>query len=1035
VPRCAVCHHENREGARFCDGCGAALAAAAAPGEQRKTVTVLFCDVTGSTALGELLDPESLRAVMARYFDMVRAVVEHHGGSVEKFIGDAVMAVFGIPVVHEDDALRAVRAAAQMRDGLVELNHGLTRDYGTTLAVRIGVNTGEVVTGTHERLATGDAVNVAARLEQAAQPGEILLGAETCALLRDAAVTEPAGGLELKGKAAPVEAHRLVSVGPGARSRRNAGAMVGRARELERLQGVLAQATADRSCQLFTVLGAAGVGKSRLVGEFLGGLGGVTVARGTCLSYGDGSTYGPVVEVLRQLLGSESGQRLAELGLDGFTSRAIQAVLGDDSVVASVEEIAWAMRALLEAVAAEAPLVVVLDDIHWGQEAFLDLVDHIADLSRDAPMLLLCMARPELLDRRASWGGGKLNATTVLLEPLVPDDAAALLTGIDGAPADPALRARILDAAEGNPLFVEEMLGLLRDSPGALEAVPSTIQALLAARLDQLEPGERGVLERGSVEGRLFHRGAVQALSPATVQLLTPLTALVRRELLRRDRSQFPGDDAFRFRHLLIRDAAYDAMSKATRADLHERFALWVGGHGDELVEVDEVVGYHLERAYRYRLELGPVGADGQDLAERAAERLAAAGSKAAARGDVRAATGLLERAVALIATRDVPRLKLLPTLGRALQEAGEWDRADEVLSEAVELARALADRRAVADSSVALLNLRIFTGVVTSHEEARVTLAEAVSVFEELGDEAGLAHTLGLGGQLRFWAGDAVGAIDDLEKAAQHARATGDRPQAFQSLHYVLIAAVNGTMTVADGLERVEQMRGAAALDRRLAVTTLRCRARLEAMRCDFELARELIAEALALTDELGLRVVATSVQFELGAIELLAGRPAASEQALAPSVEALLRMGDLGHLSSVAPFYADALFAQGRGEEAATVIERTAEWPIADDLDPQIGWRRTMARLLAERGEFANAERLAREAVALAATTDFLEAHARALEDLADVLRLAGRPQEAPAELERAIRLHEQKGNRAAEATARARLEVLGRASPEPA
>ncbi len=250
-----------------------------------------------------------------------------------------------------------------------------------------------------------------------------------------------------------------------------------------------------------------------------------------------------------------------------------------------------------------------------------------------------------------------------------------------------------------------------------------------------------------------------------------------------------------------------------------------------------------------------------------------------------------------------------------------------------------------------------------------------------------------------------------------------------------MLIAAVNGATNVADCLEREQQMRSEAALDRRLAVTTLRCRARLEAMRCDFELARELIAEALALTDELGLRAVATSVQFELGAIELLAGRPAAAEQALAPSVEGLLGMGDLGHLSSVAPFYADALFAQGRGEEAATVIERTAEWPIADDLDPQIGWRRTMARLLAGRGEFADAERLARESVALAATTDFLEAHARAFEDLAEVLRLAGRPQEAPAELERAIRLHEQKGNRAAEAIARGRLEALGRASPEPA
>ena len=303
MPRCGSCGHENREGARFCEACGGVLGGFVAAGEQRKTVTVLFCDVTGSTALGERLDPESLRGVMARYFDLARQVVERHGGSVEKFIGDAVMAVFGIPVLHEDDALRAVRAAAELRDGLAGLNEGLVRDYGTTLELRIGVNTGEVVTGTEERLATGDAVNVTARLEQAAQPGEILLGAETRALLRDAVVVEEMEPLELKGKTAPVAAYRLVSVRSEAPSRRRAGVMVGRERELGRLQAAMAQAVVDGSCQLFTVLGAAGVGKSRLAHEFLDGLEGATVVRGCCLSYGEGITYWPVVEVLKQLLG------------------------------------------------------------------------------------------------------------------------------------------------------------------------------------------------------------------------------------------------------------------------------------------------------------------------------------------------------------------------------------------------------------------------------------------------------------------------------------------------------------------------------------------------------------------------------------------------------------------------------------------------------------------------------------------------------------------------------------------------------------
>ena len=347
-------------------------------------------------------------------------------------------------------------------------------------------------------------------------------------------------------------------------------------------------------------------------------------------------------------------------------------MLGEGGVQTSAEEIAWATRRLLEAEAARAPLVAVLDDIHWGEEAFLDLVDHIADLSRGAPILLLCMARPELLDRRPNWGGGKLNATTVLLEPLGAGEAEELVESLlDEADVGHELRGRILDAAEGNPLFVQEMVGLVRDSPDGNVSVPPTIQALLAARLDQLHPTEREVLERGSIEGRTFHRGAVQALSPTEVELRTPLTALVRRELVRPDRAQFPGEDAYRFRHLLIRDAAYDALPKTVRAELHERFAMWLAEHGVGLVELDEVTGYHLERAYRYRVELGPGGPGAQALARRAAERLAAAGRRASTRGDLRAAASLLGRAEELFAPGDPDRLDVLPTLGRTLSGHG----------------------------------------------------------------------------------------------------------------------------------------------------------------------------------------------------------------------------------------------------------------------------------------------------------------------------------------------------------------------------
>ena len=605
---CASCGHVNGEGAKFCEECGFSFDSPSARArEQRKVVTVLFCDVSGSTSLGEALDPERLRALLARYFQRMKAIIESHGGTVEKFIGDAVMAVFGVPVLHEDDALRALRAAVEMRDAMPELG----------IEARIGVTTGEVVTGTEERLATGDAVNVAARLEQAAEPGDVLVGQPTLALVRDAVEVEPIEPLVLKGKSEPVPAYRLLRV-LEAPERRHEAVFVGRESELTILQQAWRRAKEERRCELVTLVGEAGVGKSRLVAELVNGIE-ATVVLGRCLPYGEGITYWAVVEVLKQLDLQPS---------DGAAAGAIRSLLGETETATSAEEIAWAFRKTLEHAAVELPLVVVFDDIQWGEETFLDLIEHVALLSTGSSILLLCIARPELHERRESW------PLTLRLEPLGHKDVEQLIP--ERVPS--ALREKIARAAGGNPLFIEEMLAMAVEAEGEV-VVPPTLQALLAARLDQLETRERSVLERGAVEGEIFHRGAVQALGPDDDSQVTPrLAALVRKQLIRPDRQQFSGEDAFRFRHLLIRDAAYDALPKSVRAELHQRFADWLEVHGAGLVELDELLGYHLEQAYGYRIELDHPGDESvpltageniTELGQRAAQALHRAGQRA----------------------------------------------------------------------------------------------------------------------------------------------------------------------------------------------------------------------------------------------------------------------------------------------------------------------------------------------------------------------------------------------------------------------
>jgi class 3 adenylate cyclase/predicted ATPase len=1011
---CANCGAENREGARFCDACGRPVASAEAAEPFRKTVTVLFSDVVGSTSLGEQLDPEALTQVMTKYFDAMRPIVERHGGTLAKFVGDAVLAVFGIPTLHEDDALRAVRAAVEMRTEVGRLNEELERRFGVTISTRTGVNTGPVagvgLIPDHNFVA-GDTANVAARLQQLAEGGEILLGEGTYRLIRHAADAELLPPVELRGKAATQSVRRLREVrSGGALPRRLHAPIIGRERERRLLAEAWERVASEQRPHLFTVLGAAGVGKSRLTEEFLASLADAGVVRGHCLSYGNGITFWPVVEVLVQLLGKEPATRLEELGVDTIAAERIAALLGRRSE-ASVDDLFWAVRKTLEAAAARAPLIVCFDDVHWGEEAFLDLVEHVADWTREAPILLLCLARPELLDRRHGWVSNRPNATSVLLEPLSPEESGRVLEGLGGA-GDERVRRRILAAAEGNPLFLEEMVAMVEHG-GDVAVLPPTIHALLAARLDQLPAGERVVLERGAIEGQVFHWGALRALLPDEPELSGRLQALVRKGLLRHAQPQFEGQDAFGFRHLLIRDAAYEALPKRIRAELHERFASWLDEHGGALVEREELVGYHLEQSYRYAAELGAADVHALEAAARAADLLTVAGRRASARGDMAAAAGLLRRAAALLEIDPPRKLELLPELGRALRFAGQAADAEAVLREAVENATATGDRRLLQLSRVERAFLRLYTDPDVETEDTIDVAEQALAVFEEFGDDGALARAWALIGHANWLLCRGERMEDAFTRALECTRRTGDLQEEGWILRMLALVYCHGPTPVEQAIARCEEIlelgRGHAAIE----VSTRAKIAGLEAMRGHFELARDLYLQCRAVGEEFGVGPVLAALPNYSGPIELLAGDPKAAERELRAGGRALEELGETSVLSTSAALLARTLERMGQldeAEEQTVLSERIAS---RDDLASQTTWRGVRARVLARRGEFERAQQLGREAVAIADRTDFLVWRGEALLDLAEVHRLAGDSASFVRAATDALRLFEAKGH----------------------
>jgi predicted ATPase/DNA-binding SARP family transcriptional activator/class 3 adenylate cyclase len=999
----------------------------------RKTVTVVFVRLVVAAEGGAPVDPEALRHVTGRAFEALEAAAERHGGTIETVSGDAITAVFGLPLVHEDDALRGVRAAVDARTNLVEMVATLGAERALRLDFRIGISTGEVVTGgsaAAQARAIGEPLTKSSRLVDGASPGEILVDATTRRVLRDAVVAEPAGA-----------DWRVVDIADVAPERVSPfdSPMVGRERERRRLQDTFDQAVGGRSCQLFTVLGVAGVGKSRLVHEFLQDLGeGTLVAAGRCLPYGEGITYWPLLEAVKSAVGLDDGNspdearaKLARVfeGEQGgeVVAQQVAEMIGLADAVGGAEEGFSSVLALFETLARAHSLVIVFDDVHWGEPTFLDLIEHVADWARDAPILLVCLARPELLEARPGWAGGKLNATTALLEPLSEDECGLLIENLIGLTglAD-EVQTRITDAAEGNPLFVEEMLlmliddGLLARDDGRWAAtgdvaavrVPPTIQALLAARLDRLDVNERSVVERAAVVGKVFYEGAVANLVPDELRpaVAESLGTLVRKQLIRPDQPSL-GGRTFLFRHLLIRDAAYESIPKEVRAQLHERFGRWLErAAGARVIEYEEVVGYHLEQAYRYRADLGTVDEPTRVIAREAAERLGSAGRRAFGRSDAPAAVNLISRAVALLPAEDPLRVDLVPNV-RAVQGMTDLAWADKVLTEAVEAAATTGSRRLAASALVQRGFLRLFTEPETTPEELIDAAERAIAVFDEFGDELGLARGWRLVAQAHYLGRRLALCAEASERALEHARCAGDRYEEREIVEWLVISLLLGPAPAPEAARRCERLLEETPDDPLLEAEILGGLAALMTMLGHADLADEFAERSRAMMNALGESI--WIVSFWLGFVRSWQGDPSGAERELRPAYDALKRIGEKSHFSSMAHELSNAVFLQGRYDEAEQLTRECEESARPNDVHSQVLWRSTRAKVFAHKGNFEAAEELARASVAIAAESDFHPAHAGALMDLAHVLELRGDREPAARSVEEAIHFYELKAN----------------------
>ncbi len=1028
--------------------------------ESRKKVTAVFADMAGSTTLAENLDPEIFRQVLSAFFERMAGAIERHGGSVENFIGDEVAGIFGVPVSHGDDALRAVRAAVDMLSEIEALSDEIEGRVGNRLSLRIGINTGTVVVGppiVGRSMSLGDTMNVAARLEKLAKPGQILLGEETYRLVRREVSVEPAGDVELRGREQAMPTYLLRGGVHDLKEEPLADRpLVGRERDLSLLEVAFERCVARRACEFVTVMGDAGMGKSRLAAEMAESFQTrASVLIGRCLPYGEGITYWPLVEIISQAASITDadeadtarlklGRILADDPEGPALTRHLAQIIGLDDSFDPGEQAFWAIRRLLEALARRSPIIVVLEDLQWAEPTLLDLVLHLHRTVRDLPILLCATARFDLLAVRPEWR--EECPTTISLEALSDESTGELVSTLAGGGLSEALRSRIVELAAGNPLFIEQVLLMLIDDGWLTQTddgwiaregaenvrVPPSTEAILAARIDHLVASERGLAESAAVIGKEF--SARDAVELAGHGGSVEFESLIRKRLIERVRRTGVPADYFQFRHILVRDGVYESLSKSRRADLHGRYAdSLLERSGSRLGQVEELIGYHLETAYKLRRELLGPAEPAEALAKRAASHLANAGRRASARQDDAAAAGLLTRAVSLLAesgaTDPTARLEPLVELGTALVRGGETERADQVLAEARKAVLATGDERSEARMRILEVNHKRLTDPGWWEEHGRGVAESALVVFQRLGDPIDEARAWHLLGKVHSDRGQQAAAAEALEHALELVSEAGDAGTEAWIRYWLLQASTLGPAPCTKVIARAQvDLEWARAHDNRaLEGSTLGRYAEMLARVGREAEAQEAFSEAREVFEELDLPVHVAYLALSTAAVEPLASDPEAAERELRPSLDFFLNAGAPHIAASIAPMLARAVAAQGRIDESLELVAETERIAASDDLDAQVRWRIAKAEAMMGANRLAEAEQSARQACEVAAPADMtlLEADAQAC--LGDVLLAARSPGEALPALERAVALYETKGDVVASARLRATMESL--------